>query len=702
MALELLSPAGSPEALRAAVQSGCGAVYLGWGAFNARRGAKNFTDEEFAAAIRYCHVRGVRVFLTLNTLVTDRELPAALDAARTACRLGVDSALVQDWGLFSLLRETLPDLPLHASTQMSLFTSGGANEVYHDGCERVVLARECSSEDIAAVCRACPAEVEVFGHGALCMCYSGQCAFSALIGGRSGNRGTCAQPCRLPYGFNAPAKNTYPLSLKDSCLASRLEDMADMGVSCVKLEGRMKRPEYVAVVTDIYARLIRERRRPTPAETQALELAFSRSGFTEDYWLGRHGPAMFGTRPENTPEPKELFAAARARCEKDDARTVPIHFSCILAAETPASLTVSDGDGHTVTVSGPTPELAQNKALTAAEVSARLQKTGGTAFRCADCAAQVAGGLFLSAGALNALRRDALSALEEARCAVPHRRELPVPPLPDLDCAAPSPALTVSVASWAQAEALLPLSPARLCVPLEILAEQTALPAFSGEWCAILPRVWRDSDEPQLRAWLAHAKAMGVTAALAGNLGHLPLLRDSGLTVSGDFGLNVFNSRALDYLRRKNLAAACLSFELRFPQMRDMQKVIPAEAIVYGRLPLMITENCLVQNGTGCRLSERGAAVPQDAPCRKPNYLQDRTGARFPLLPAYGHRTELQNSAPLWLADKPDWRHCGLRFARLRFTTESPADCAAIFRAYENGAPAPAAFTRGLYYRGVD
>ena len=156
---------------------------------------------------------------------------------------------------------------------------------------------------------------------------------------------------------------------------------------------------------------------------------------------------------------------------------------------------------------------------------------------------------------------------------MPHRRELPVPPLPDLDCAAPSPALTVSVASWAQAEALLPLSPARLCVPLEILAEQTALPVFSGEWCAILPRVWRDSDEPQLRAWLAHAKAMGVTAALAGNLGHLPLLRDSGLTVSGDFGLNVFNSRALDYLRRKNLAAACLSFELRFPQMRDMQKV---------------------------------------------------------------------------------------------------------------------------------
>ena len=263
MALELLSPAGSPEALRAAVQSGCGAVYLGWGSFNARRSAKNFSDEEFADAIRYCHLRGVRVFLTLNTLLTDRELPLALDAARTACRLGVDSVLVQDWGLFALLREALPDLPLHASTQMSVFTAGGANEVYGDGCERVVIARECSAEDTRTICENCPVEVEVFAHGALCMCYSGQCGMSALIGGRSGNRGRCAQPCRLPYGVNAPAKKAYPLSLKDSCLAGRLEEMGAMGVSCVKLEGRMKRPEYVAVITRIYARLLEEGRGPT-------------------------------------------------------------------------------------------------------------------------------------------------------------------------------------------------------------------------------------------------------------------------------------------------------------------------------------------------------------------------------------------------------------------------------------------------------
>ena len=700
--MELLSPAGSYEALLAAVQNGADAVYMGLGGFNARRSARNFTDEDFARAVDYCHERGVKVYLTLNTLLTDRELPEAAEVLKKASAWGVDAVLVQDWGLWQLARLVAPDQPLHASTQMSLHTLSGARLAAELGMERVVLARELSNRDVEAICRGCGAEVEVFGHGALCMCYSGQCAMSAMIGGRSGNRGTCAQPCRLPYGFNGPAKNTYPLSLKDSCLADRISDMERMDVSCLKLEGRMKRPEYVAVITDIYARLIREGRKPTAAEKKDLELAFSRSGFTADYWQGRHGPAMFGTRPENTPEPKELFSAARAKYEKDDARTVPIHFSCSCQAGQPVSLTVWDNDGHVAAAEGPIPEPAQNKALTAIDLEFRLQKTGGTAFRCTDGSADVADGLFLSAGAVNALRRDALAALENARCAVPVRREQDFSPLPNLDCTADTPALTVSVTSWPQAEALLPLAPARIDLPLELLAERDALPDFAGEWCAILPRVWRDRNEPQLRGWLAHAKKLGVTSALAGNIGHLPLLRDAGLTIRGDFGLNVFNSRSLDYLRRKELSSACLSFELRFPQMRDIQKLIPAEAIVYGRLPLMITENCLVQNETGCHLSEAGDAVPQQAPCRKPNDLQDRTGAKFPLLPAYGHRTEIQNSAPVWLADKPEWKHCGLTYARLRFTTEAPAECADIFRAYQTGAPASGPFTRGLYYRGVD
>ena len=703
---ELLAPAGSPEALRAAVQSGADAVYLGWGAFNARRGAKNFSDEEFADALAYCHERGVRVFLTLNTLVTDRELPAALETARAAARLGVDAVLVQDWGLFDLLRRSLPDLPLHASTQMSLFTSGGAREIAADGCERVVIARECSAEDTRAICENCPAEVEVFAHGALCMCYSGQCEMSALIGGRSGNRGRCAQPCRLPYGVNAPAKKAYPLSLKDSCLADRLGDMADMGVACVKLEGRMKRPEYVAVVTGIYARLLEEGRGPTAAEEAELERAFSRSGFTDGYWRGRHGAAMFGTRPENAPDPKELFENARRAYEKDNLRTVPVDLSCSVTAGAPCTLTASDRDGHTVTVTGPVPETARTRPLDGLELEARLRKTGGTAYRCDNVVTLVDEGLSLPASAVNALRRDALAALTAARTAPPARREMPVPPLPDVDGSAEAPQFTISVARLEQlSPALLDLGrPARVDVPLEEISRMEAPPKAGPVCCAVLPRVWRDRDEPELRARLERARDLGFTGVLIGNLGHLSLVRGLGFRLYGDYGLNVFNSRSLAYLREKGLESACVSFELRFAQIRDLKKVLPAEAIVYGRLPLMITENCLVQNETGCRLDRQGPWVPTDGPCRcgRTNTLVDRTGAAFPLLPAYGHRTEIQNSRPLYLADRPDYRKLGLSLARLRFTTETAEECVSVLRSYLDGAPAAGTFTRGLYERGVE
>lgn len=680
---ELLAPAGSPEALKAAAEHGAGAVYLGWGAFNARRGARNFSEEEFAQAVAFCHIRGVRVFLTLNILLSDRELPEALETARTASRLGVDAVLVQDWGLFGLLRRALPDLPLHASTQMSLFTSGGVREIAAEGCGRVVLARECSGEETAAICRSSPVEIEVFVHGALCMCYSGQCAMSALIGGRSGNRGRCAQPCRLPYGVNEAAKDKRPLSLKDSCMADHLGDLAEMGVSCLKIEGRMRRPGYVSAVTDIYARLLEEGRKPTPRERALLERAFSRSGFTDAYWRGAKGRPMLGFRPENA-APAEEPAPAGAD------RRIPVEFTCAVRAGVPCSLAADDGLGNRAAVSGPVPEPAGTRPLTAEDLSARLSKTGGTPYRCAGADVTVEPGLHLSAAAVNALRRDALEALSAARSAPPVRREYAPPPLPDMDCSGAEPRLTVSVAAAGQLTAeLLAFRPARVCVPLELLAGLSSLPEAEAEYCAVLPRVWRDKDEDLLRRWLDRARALGVTGLLLGNLGHFPLARDGGWRLYGDYGLNVFNSRSLAFLREKGLESACLSFELRFSQMRDMKKILPAEAIVYGRLPLMITENCLIQNAGSCR-------------CERPNFLNDRTGAAFPLLPAFGHRTEVQNSRPLWLADRPEWRRLGLRYARLRFTTESPEECARVCRDYlEHAAPA-GEFTRGLYQRGVE
>ena len=692
--MELLSPAGGYDALVAAVQSGADAVYMGFGAFNARRSAKNFTDEDFASAVRYCHLRGVRVFLTLNTLVTDRELPRAAEALRNASRMGVDAVLVQDWGLLTLAKEIVPDLPIHASTQMSLFTLGGANEAAALGMERVVLARELCRDDIAEICKGCGAEIEIFGHGALCMCYSGQCEMSAVLGQRSGNRGACAQPCRLPYGVNAPCRNGYPLSLKDANLSACLQDMERIGVDCLKIEGRMKRPEYVAVETGIYRRLLDERRQPTAAEGAALEQAFSRSGFTDGYWRGKKGKAMFGTRPENAPEPKELFAEARAQYENGrENRKIPVILHLIVRRGEPVRLGGSCAIHGGVTIAmaqGDAPEEARNRAVTAEELRQRLSKTGGTVFTADSVEIELDEGLMVSASVINGLRREVLDELTARREDIPARRELPASPLPD----APEPpqemAFTVSVSRARQVTAeLLAEKPAIVYVPIEELERLDAgLDWGETELCAVLPRVFRTADEQPLRAILERHPE--VTSVAIGNLGHLPIVRGLDRTLRGDFGLNVYNSRAVKFWRDRGLSSVTVSFELRWQQVRDLAKYADCEGIVYGRLPLMITENCVTKNNVGCA---HGAG----------SVLTDRTGAQFPVQCAYGCRCEIENGKVLVLADKPEVFRCGLRYGRLRFTTESPEACAAILRAHKAGnVTAGEDATRGLFYRGVE
>ena len=692
--MDLLSPAGGYDALVAAVQSGADAVYMGFGAFNARRSAKNFTDEDFASAVRYCHLRGVRVFLTLNTLVTDRELPQAAEALRNASRMGVDAVLVQDWGLLTLAREIVPDLPIHASTQMSLFTLGGANEAAALGMERVVLARELCRDDIAEICKGCGAEIEIFGHGALCMCYSGQCEMSAVLGQRSGNRGACAQPCRLPYGVNAPCRNGYPLSLKDANLSACLQDMERIGVDCLKIEGRMKRPEYVAVVTGIYRRLLDERRQPTAAEGAALEQAFSRSGFTDGYWRGKKGKAMFGTRPENAPEPKELFAKAREVYENGrENRKIPVILHLIVRRGEPVRLGGSCAIHGGVTIAmaqGDAPEEARNRAVTAEELRQRLSKTGGTVFTADSVEIELDEGLMVAASVINGLRREVLDELAARREDIPARRELPASPLPDAPETPQEMAFTVSVSRARQVTAeLLAEKPAIVYVPAEELdgLEPTGLHGET-ELCAVLPRVFRTADEQPLRAMLERHPE--VTSVAIGNLGHLPIVRGLDRTLRGDFGLNVYNSRAVKFWRDRGLSSVTVNFELRWQQVRDLAKYADCEGIVYGRLPLMITENCVTKNNVGCA---HGAG----------SVLTDRTGAQFPVQCAYGCRCEIENGKVLVLADKPEVFRCGLRYGRLRFTTESPEVCAAILRSHKAGAvTAGEDATRGLFYRGVE
>lgn len=691
--LELLSPAGSAAAVRAAVQAGADAVYCGFGDFNARRNAKNLTEEEYAEAVRYCHTYGVKVYLTLNTLLNDRELPAAASLAARAAALGTDAVLVQDLGVARMLRQTLPGLPMHASTQMTVHSLDGVKQCADMGFTRVVLARELTRDQIAALCRQSPIELEVFVHGAMCMCWSGQCWFSSVIGGRSGNRGLCAQPCRLAYGWGKKADG-HPLSLKDLCLVSYLKELRRMGVSCIKIEGRMKRPEYVGIVTDIYAKVLKENRDPTPEELRTLEQAFSRQGFTDGYYTGRKGAAMFGVH-EDGPEPEQLYADARARFVEGDLRKVPVKMYALVRRGEPARLAAEDPEGRVATADGPVPEEARSAALTRERTEAQIARTGGTPYRCASAAAVVGPGLSLPVSALNAMRRQALSALTELRTAVPPVHAAPFRPGALYEKPTAPPALTVRLRTVAQlSDALLDEKPALLWLPAEeLLAHKQDLPALLERVRAgaVLPRIATDDEMPELRKALRELKACGIEDALVGNLGLIAAVKDAGLAVHGDYGIPLFNSLAAKEFRTLGFRSAAVSFELRFAQIRALNKAVPMTAVVYGRLPLMITENDI----------RAVAGLPGGT---EPAYLTDRTGARFPVLDAPGGRSEIFNSKVLYWADKPEeYRNLGLHAVRLDFTCEPASECARIAARYRGGGRgAPADRTRGLYKRGVE
>lgn len=694
--MELLSPAGSMESVTAAVQNGADAVYFGYGDFNARRGARNFTREEAAAAVSYCHLRGCKVNLTLNTLLTDRELPVAAEVAAHASDIGIDAVIVQDLGVVRMLRQSVPELPIHGSTQMTVHSLDGVKLCADLGMTRVVLSRELSRDQIAYICKESPIEIEVFGHGALCMCWSGQCFFSSVIGGRSGNRGMCAQPCRLNYGWNGKA-NEYPLSLKDLSLAGHLKELQDMGVACLKLEGRMKRPEYVAIVTGIYSRALKEGREPTPEEIDMLKQAFSRQGFTDGYYMGRKGPDMFGTRQEEK-EPRELYAQARSTYEnKVENRKEPVRMYALIQAGQPAQAAAEDREGRVVRVEGPVPEEARNVPLTREKVEGQLQRTGGTPFQCEKAAARVGDNLSLPLSALNDLRRRVLEELvKERQKPVSRRRETYQPGVRYENPSEPA-VFTVSLRTASQLSAdLLKLKPALLYLPADEGAahpdavkrcQQAGVPVAVS-----LPRVCTDGELPQLEKDLLALKELGVTDALAGTWGGVVRARQLGFQVRGDYGLGVYNSQTMKELKRLGLVGATVSFEMKFPQIRDISKTVPTEFIAYGRLPLMITENCIVHNHCGRHT------------CGNVNLLTDRKGERFPVVKAWGCRNEILNSKKIFLADKQkDWQKLGLWGARLMFTTENALECAQVLERYLNkGKYQPNDFTRGLYYRDVE
>ena len=692
--LELLAPAGSMEALRAAVQNGANAVYLGCGTFNARQSAKNFTPQALTEAVKYCHVRGVAVHLTLNTLVSDKELPEVESLIRHAADSGVDAFIVQDLGIVQYCRQIAPHIPIHGSTQMTVHSLPGVQLLAAWGLQRVVLSRELSRDEIRYICGNSPIEIEVFGHGALCMGYSGQCYLSAAIGGRSGNRGRCAQPCRQSYGHGR-WEHKYPLSLRDNCLIPYLKDLQDMGVASLKLEGRMKRPEYVATVTRVYREAL-DTGNVTRPMLDALYTAFNRQGFTDGYYTGKIGRAMFGTRVDKN-EDAAWLKSAQATYENVENPLVPIMFRVSVNRQE-SSLSVVDAQGRSCTVYGAAAEPARTQALTAESLIQRLSKTGGTPYRCVDVAVDLEPGLMLSASVINGLRRDALNQLTALRA----RREISRLSRPQklnrFTGSRSHPELTVSVTARDQVTPqLLNMHPAVLYVPVHLLAEDLAWCrqlCAKTTVCAALPRIVHDPELPKLRQDLTLLKSAGVESALVGNLGLLIPVRECGLAVRGDFGLNLYNSVSVHMAKDWELQSATLSFEMTLPQIRDVSKPIPCELLVYGRLPLMVTENCLMQGKTGACSCHQGSTK-----------LVDKTGAEFPVIKdGASCRSVLLNGKKLNLLDRRnDLDRLGLWAVRLHFTTENQREVDQVLAWYLDPVPFdPGASTRGLYLRGIE
>ena len=691
--LEILAPAGSMESLRAAVRSGADAVYLGADRFSARDNAKNFDREQLRQAVEYCHLAGAAVHLAVNTLLFEEELPHALELVRYACSLPVDAVIVQDWGLFRLLRQAAPELPLHASTQMSIQSPAGAKALEEAGAARVVLARELSLPEIREIADGTNAEIEHFVHGALCMCVSGQCYFSAMLGGRSGNRGLCAQTCRLP--FQSAGGTGHDLSLKDLSMITRLEELREAGVDSCKIEGRMKRPEYVAAATASCRYAADGETIPTEL-LQKLEAVFSRSGFTTGYPDGNRGREMFGTRTyeDVTGATGEVFSSLQQLYHKEMPR-VPVSMEFTAKVGEPAVLTVSDGCSS-VTARGAVTEMAQHRPMDPRRCEEQLKKTGGTVFYVKDYHAEIDPKGSLPISALNALRRDALELLgEKRRC---HAKIAFTTPKEETGAHTAGARTLRAVFSRVDSADRIPDS-AKDC-------EHVFVPLFTGDDVLQtlqdrgfslgidVPRGLFGREE-LLRERLSQVRQMGITHGRTGNIGGVPLLKEADMTIHGGFTLNVTNSSSLRFLTELGAADAELSCEMTLEKAARLGGCMKRGIVAYGHLPLMLTRNCPAANHPdkckGC-VNNGG-----DRPAR----VVDRRGVSFPVQCERKGGIQIFNSVPLLWSDKQSEIR-NQDFLTLLFTVENSVETDEILTAYRQGKHLSIPFTRGLYRRGVE
>lgn len=666
MKFEILAPAGSQESLIAGVRCGANAVYLGGKALNARRNAGNFDDEELFEAVKYCHSHGVLVYQTLNTLCSDDELDLVYNAVKYSLEIGVDGFIVQDIGVAKMIKESFSTAKLHASTQMSVMTPEGVSALKEMGFSRAVLPREMTADEILEIRKSTDLELEIFVHGALCMSVSGQCLLSAMIGGRSGNRGLCAQPCRLP--FSAKGSGSCDLSLKDLSLIKNLDEIGNLGVISLKIEGRMKRPEYVAAAVTAIKKAI-EGNYDYKDEID-LKSVFSRSGFTNGYFANNRGRDMFGTRQKEDVISAKDVLKNFAHLYDNENPLLPIDMDFVCRSGEKISLTAS-ALGKTVTVFSDEPEKAINKPTSRDAVTEKLLKLGGTQFYAGKINAVVDDGLAVPVSKINALRRTAVELLSEYG-----KKEVEGYPFekPSKIYCAGAPYYTARFSSAEQVPDKHPFK--YIFIPIWSSADDFADNRAGVE----IPR-GMFGREKEIEQKLIKLKKAGVSYALCGNLGSYTLAKRIGYTVFGDFGLNVFNSVSADMIENP-----ILSPELTASQINSINAKGKG-FIAYGNIPLMLTRNCPVKNNIGCEK------------CRKNGGLTDRKGVIFPVVCSPYPCVEVLNSVPIYLAERMAEFHAD--FAHFYFSKESREQVEKIISLYENGAKAPFDYTRGLYYRGV-
>ncbi len=698
--MDILSPAGSMQALIAALKSGADCVYFGGESFNAREAAKNFSDEELKDAIELCHLYGAKAYVTVNTLASDRELEAIAPFIENLCKLNVDAVIVQDLGLAKLIKEWAPQLKMIASTQCAFNSKRAVESAAKLGFWATVVGRELSLSDIEYICKNSPIDIEAFAHGAMCFSMSGQCYMSALLGRRSANRGRCAGPCRLPYSVNG-GKSRHMLSLKDMCTLNEVSDLARAGVKTVKIEGRLKRPEYVSSVTSAYKKALKTGLKAPKSDIEFLSSIFSRQGFTKDYLMGESGRDMFGMRDETyTDRAKRALNAEKARIDEiplleKNRQDTPVNFEIFIERDKPTKLIAKAGE-VVATAVGATPEIARNRAVSFEDVEKALSKLGDTRFYLGEISASIGEGLMIAQSALNALRRDVTELLdslykdEDKSIAFSLTKRCPE------HVKAKKTELYGTFTHVGQIpENASNLS--RIFIGIEEFSQrQNEIKALVGEGLkigVILPKIFFDKEEKVLTPMLKQAKEIGACCGLVYNVAGISLAKEYFDEVIGDVGLNVYNSYSIEALKELGADMLTLSQELSYAKIADLKMSVPCGILAYGRQPLMLSQNCLYKNEFTC-----------NSKCKLPATLTDRQGEDFIVMrDAPFCRNTVLNAKTLYVADKKEeYENLPLSFLTLSFTTEDKIEAAKVIDAYMGFESAkPADFTRGLYTRGV-